>query len=94
VLTPKREPNIYQSIDGGAANEQRTVSLLRLLVGTATRLVRRDEDASLEKRKLFASVNALFDNRIGRKRNVDGGGPCGPPLLGERSMRHSDGHVF
>jgi hypothetical protein len=29
-LTPNGEPNIYQSIDGGAANEQRTVSLLRL----------------------------------------------------------------
>jgi hypothetical protein len=35
-------------IDGGAANEQRTVSLLRLSDRTATRLVRRDEGASLE----------------------------------------------
>jgi len=34
-------------IDGGAANEQRSKSLLRLLEGSATRLVCRDEGVSL-----------------------------------------------
>jgi len=45
VLTGKTGPPITRFIDGGAANEQRTKSFLRLLEGSATRLVRRDEEA-------------------------------------------------
>jgi len=39
-------PRIPQSIDGGAAVTQRSVSLLRLKNGSAARLRCRDEDAS------------------------------------------------
>jgi hypothetical protein len=46
----------------------------------------------LEAKASAVTIYLLFDNRIGRKRNVDGGVLADRPLKG-RSKRHSDGHV-
>jgi len=58
VLTGEDSGSYNAFIDGGAANEQRLRSCLRVLVTTAARLDCRDDDASL-------SGSSAFDGAFG-----------------------------